>query len=118
MELFDSRFQILTCLPSPLNRSVSSDGGRNSRRPCAADRHPIVALVCSMITLVSRFDLLHRRLILRFEFAVQLEVLIESTGAWHWSRGLRSVVEETLEGVLFDAEVGVRFVITEKTVRG
>jgi hypothetical protein len=71
-----------------------------------------------MIPLVSRFDLLHRRRILRFEFAVQLEVLIESTGAWHWSRGLRSVVEETLEGVLFDAEVGVRYVITEKTVRG
>ena len=31
---------------------------------------------------------------------------------------MRSVVEEVLEGVLFDAEVGVRYVITEKTVRG
>ena len=29
-----------------------------------------------MIPLVSRFDLLHRRLILQFEFAVQLEVLM------------------------------------------
>ena len=70
-------------------------GGRQGLLPPgAADRRPIVALVYSMIPLVSRFDLLHRRLILRFEFAVQLEVLIESTGAWHWSRGLRSVVEE------------------------
>jgi ATP-dependent Clp protease ATP-binding subunit ClpX len=34
------------------------------------------------------------------------------------ARGLRSVVEETLEGVLFDAEAGVRYVVTEKTVRG
>jgi len=36
----------------------------------------------------------------------------------HWSRGLRSVVEETLEGVLFDTEEGVRYVITDKAVRG
>src|SRR5271165_2225898 len=34
------------------------------------------------------------------------------------ARGLRSVVEEVLEGVLFDAEASVRYVITEKTVRG
>jgi ATP-dependent Clp protease ATP-binding subunit ClpX len=34
------------------------------------------------------------------------------------ARGLRSVVEEVLEGILFDAESGVRYVITEKTVRG
>jgi len=33
------------------------------------------------------------------------------------ARGLRSVVEEVLEGVLFDAEVGIRYVITDKTVR-
>ena len=32
--------------------------------------------------------------------------------------GLRSVVEEVLEGVLFDVEAGVRYVITDKTVRG
>ena len=32
--------------------------------------------------------------------------------------GFESVVEEVLEGVLFDAEAGVRYVITEKTVRG
>ena len=67
--------------PSPLNPSVSSEGDKDSCRSGAADRRPIVALVYSMIPLVSRFDLLHRRLILRFEFAVQLEVLIESTGA-------------------------------------
>ncbi len=67
--------------PSPLNPSVSSEGNKDSCRSGAADRRPIVALVYSMIPLVSRFDLLHRRLILRFEFAVQLEVLIESTGA-------------------------------------
>src|SRR5271166_4748519 len=34
------------------------------------------------------------------------------------ARGLRSVVEETVEGVLFDVEAGVRYVITDKTVRG
>jgi hypothetical protein len=28
------------------------------------------------------------------------------------------VVEEVLEGVLFDAEAGVRYVITDRTVRG
>jgi len=32
-------------------------------------------------------------------------------------RGLRSVVEEVLERVLFAVEAGVRYVITEKTVR-
>ena len=40
--------------------------------------------------------------------------LERGTGA----RGLRSVVEEVLEGVLFEVEAGVRYVITEKTVRG
>jgi ATP-dependent Clp protease ATP-binding subunit ClpX len=40
--------------------------------------------------------------------------LERGTGA----RGLRSVVEEVLEAVLFDAEAGVRYVLTEKTVRG
>jgi len=34
------------------------------------------------------------------------------------ARGLRSVVEEVLEGVLFDPEQGARYVITDKTVRG
>jgi ATP-dependent protease Clp ATPase subunit len=32
--------------------------------------------------------------------------------------GMRSVVEEVMEGVLFEVEDGVRYVITEKTVRG
>jgi len=40
--------------------------------------------------------------------------LERGTGA----RGLRSVVEEVLEGVLFDPEPGARYVITERTVRG
>ncbi len=34
------------------------------------------------------------------------------------TRGLRSVVEEVLEGVMFEVEAGVRYVITEKSVRG
>jgi len=34
------------------------------------------------------------------------------------ARGLRSVVEEVLEGVLLDAEEGVQYVITDLTVRG
>ena len=40
--------------------------------------------------------------------------LERGTGA----RGLRAMVEEVLEGVLFDAEPGARYVVTEKTVRG
>ena len=32
-------------------------------------------------------------------------------------RGLRSVMEEVLEGVRFEAEAGVRYLITEETVR-
>jgi ATP-dependent Clp protease ATP-binding subunit ClpX len=39
--------------------------------------------------------------------------LERGTGA----RGLRSVLEEVLEGVLFEAEAGIRYVITEATVR-
>jgi hypothetical protein len=34
------------------------------------------------------------------------------------ARGLRSVVEKVLEGVLFEVEAGIRYVITQKTVRG
>jgi ATP-dependent Clp protease ATP-binding subunit ClpX len=34
------------------------------------------------------------------------------------ARGLRSVVEEVLEAVLFEVEAGIRYVVTEKTVRG
>jgi ATP-dependent Clp protease ATP-binding subunit ClpX len=40
--------------------------------------------------------------------------LERGTGA----RGLRSVVEEVLEGVLFDPEPGIRYVITDRAVRG
>jgi len=40
--------------------------------------------------------------------------LERGTGA----RGLRSVVEEVLEGVLFEVEAGVRYLVTDKTVRG
>jgi ATP-dependent Clp protease ATP-binding subunit ClpX len=34
------------------------------------------------------------------------------------ARGLWSVVEEVLEGTLFEVEAGVRYVITERAVRG
>jgi ATP-dependent protease Clp ATPase subunit len=37
---------------------------------------------------------------------------VRGTGA----KGLRSVVEEVLEGVLFDPEPGMRYVITDETV--
>ena len=40
--------------------------------------------------------------------------LERGTGA----RGLRSVVEEVLEGVMFDPEPGARYVVTDMTVRG
>jgi ATP-dependent Clp protease ATP-binding subunit ClpX len=32
------------------------------------------------------------------------------------ARGLRSVIEEVLEGVLFDVEAGIRYVITDRTI--
>jgi ATP-dependent Clp protease ATP-binding subunit ClpX len=38
--------------------------------------------------------------------------LLRGTGA----RGLRAVIEEVMEGVLFDVEAGGRYVITDKTV--
>ena len=34
------------------------------------------------------------------------------------ARGLRAVVDEVLEAVMFDAEAGVRYIVIEKTVRG
>jgi hypothetical protein len=34
------------------------------------------------------------------------------------ARGLRLVNEEVLEGVLFDPEPRIRYVITDRTVRG
>jgi ATP-dependent Clp protease ATP-binding subunit ClpX len=34
------------------------------------------------------------------------------------ARGLRAVVEEVMEGVLFEVEAGVRYVITDLAVRG
>ena len=40
--------------------------------------------------------------------------LERGTGA----RALRAVVEEVLEGVLFEVEAGIRYVITDRTVRG
>jgi len=40
--------------------------------------------------------------------------LDRGTGA----RALRSVIEEVLEAVLFDAESGIRYVVTDRTVRG
>jgi ATP-dependent protease Clp ATPase subunit len=33
------------------------------------------------------------------------------------ARGLRSVIEEDLEGILFEVEAGVRYVVIEETVR-
>ena len=41
-------------------------------------------------------------------------LLERGTGA----RGLRSVVEEVLEAVMFEVEAGVRYIVTDKTVRG
>ncbi len=34
------------------------------------------------------------------------------------ARRLRAVVEEVLEGVFFEVEAGVRYIVTDKTVRG
>jgi ATP-dependent Clp protease ATP-binding subunit ClpX len=44
---------------------------------------------------------------------IAMIALERGTGA----RGLRSVIEEVLEGVLFEVEAGIRYVITNKTVR-
>jgi ATP-dependent protease Clp ATPase subunit len=46
------------------------------------------------------------------------EVARIAVGRGTGARGLRSVVKEVMEGVLFEAEAGVRYVITEETVRG
>ena len=51
---------------------------------------------------------------MNFEREFLDSLLDRGTGA----RGLRSVVEEVLEGVLFDPEPGIRYVITDRTVRG
>ena len=40
--------------------------------------------------------------------------LERGTGA----RGLRSVVEGVLEGVLFEVEAGIRYIVSDKTVMG
>jgi ATP-dependent Clp protease ATP-binding subunit ClpX len=53
-----------------------------------------------------------------FTDAAIKEVARVALGRGTGARGLRSVVEEVLEKVLFDAEAGVRYVITKKTVRG
>jgi ATP-dependent Clp protease ATP-binding subunit ClpX len=45
---------------------------------------------------------------------IAMIALERGTGA----RGLRSVVEDVLEGILFDVDAGIRCVITDKTVRG
>ncbi len=34
------------------------------------------------------------------------------------ARGLREVIEETVETVLFEVEAGMRYIVTDKTVRG
>ena len=47
-----------------------------------------------------------------------MEVARIALGRGVGARGLRSVVEEVLEGVMFDAEAGTRYVITDRTVRG
>jgi ATP-dependent Clp protease ATP-binding subunit ClpX len=53
-----------------------------------------------------------------FTDAAVREIATIALGRGSGARGLRSVVEEVLEGVLFDVESGVRYVIMEKTVRG
>ncbi len=44
---------------------------------------------------------------------IAMIALERGTGA----RALRAVIEEVLEGVLFEVEAGVRYVITDKTVK-
>jgi ATP-dependent Clp protease ATP-binding subunit ClpX len=53
-----------------------------------------------------------------FTRAAVEEIARIAMGRGTGARGLRSVVEEVLEGVLFDVETGVRYVITDSTVRG
>ena len=47
-------------------------------------------------------------------WAIARIALERGTGA----KTLRSVVEEVMEGVLFDVDAGFRYVITDSTVRG
>ncbi len=55
---------------------------------------------------------------LTFTDAAVREIARIALGRGTGARGLRSVVEAVLEGVMFDPEPGVRYVITDKTVRG
>jgi ATP-dependent protease Clp ATPase subunit len=53
-----------------------------------------------------------------FTYAAKREIARVALERGPGTRGLRSVVEKVLEGVLFDPEPGVRHVITDKAVRG
>jgi ATP-dependent protease Clp ATPase subunit len=55
---------------------------------------------------------------LRFTDAAVREIARLSPERCTEARGLRAVMEEVLEPVLFDGEAGVRYVITERAVRG
>jgi ATP-dependent Clp protease ATP-binding subunit ClpX len=53
-----------------------------------------------------------------FTDAAVKEIALMALERGKGARGLRAVVEETLEPVLFDVEPGVRYVVTDKTVKG
>ncbi len=53
-----------------------------------------------------------------FTDAAVREIAIVALERGSGARGIRAVVEEVLEPVMFDPEPGVRYVVNEKTVRG
>ena len=125
------------------NRQVADDGLLRQVKPEDLERFGLIPEIIGRLPVIAPLDALgvddlahilqtpknslvqqFRKLVrfhgadLMFTDAAAREIariaLQRGTGA----RRLRSVVEEVLEGVLFDAEAGVRYVISEKTVRG
>ena len=125
------------------NRQVDSDGLLRQVKPEDLEQFGLIPEIIGRLPVIAPFDALgvddlarilqtpKNSLIQQFRNLVRFHgadlmftetavkeiariALLRATGA----RGLRSVVDKVLEGVLFDAEAGVRYVITEKTVRG
>ena len=124
------------------NRQVTSDGLLRQVKPEALEQYGLIPEIIGRLPVIAPLDALgvddlarilqstkgsliqqFRKLVrfhgadLMFTDAAIREIarfaFVRGTGA----RGLRSVVEEILEGVLFEVEVGLRYIVTDRTVR-
>ncbi len=125
------------------NRQVTSDGLLRQVKPEDLEQFGLIPEIIGRLPVIAPLDALgvddlarilhspkgsliqqYRKLVrfhnadLMFTDAAVKEIAQIASERGTGARGLRSVVEETLEGVLFDAEAGVRYVVTEQTVRG